>query len=173
MWETDRQTDRPRCTRSVTIDRIYVRSTAMRSNNKIRFKRSMWCMHVSTYTNGIRRISTLTSLKPLNRFWWNSNLRTAFRRPLTMQNFTSIRRRERSRRIPSLALSGFFLCLSFFLFVFIFFVTHRGCTDGPILTVFIYRLCHTTSFRSQLRMCLSGISLMCLPIEIPKPQFGA
>jgi len=33
--QTDRPTDRPtdHATRSVTIDRIYVRSTAMRSNN--------------------------------------------------------------------------------------------------------------------------------------------
>jgi len=42
--------------------------------------------------------------KPLNRFWRNSNLRTAISRPPTRQNFISVRLRGWSRRIPSLPL---------------------------------------------------------------------
>jgi len=43
-----------------------------------------------------------TAPNPLNRFWWNSNLRTIFWRSSTMQNFISIRRRGWSRRIASM-----------------------------------------------------------------------
>ena len=55
-----------------------------------------------------------TAPKPLNRFWWNSKLRTTTWRPPTTQDFISMRRRGWSRRIASLPLSGFCLCVSFF-----------------------------------------------------------
>ena len=55
--------------------------------------------------------STPTAPKPLNRSWWNSNLRTISGRPPTMQNFIAIRWRGWSRRITSLPLSGFFVFL--------------------------------------------------------------
>jgi len=42
-----------------------------------------------------------TASKSLDRFWWNSNLRTISWRPPTTQNFILIRRRGWSRRIPS------------------------------------------------------------------------
>jgi len=83
--------------------------------------------------NGDVQISTPIAAKPLNRFWWNSNHRTITRRPPTTQNVISIRRRGWSGRTPSLPLSGFFLCFSFF---FGLFVTRTGRTGGPILTTY-------------------------------------
>jgi len=60
---------------------------------------------------GMGKFRPPTAPKPLNRFWWNSKLRTDIWRPPTMQDFILIRQRGWSRRrIDSLPLLGFFLC---------------------------------------------------------------
>jgi len=63
---------------------------------------------------GNGKFRTPTAPKSVDRFWYNLKPRTTLWRSPTMQNFISIRQRGWSRRIPSLWLSGFFLCLSFF-----------------------------------------------------------
>jgi len=79
---------------------------------------------------GMGKFRPPTAPKPLNRFWWNSKLRTITWRPPTTQDFISIRQRGWSRRITSLPLL-WFLSLSFFGLV-----TRTGRTGGPILTIY-------------------------------------
>ena len=105
---------------------------------------------------GMGKFRPPTAPKPLNRFWWNSNLRTTIWRPPTTQDFISIRRRGWSRRIPSLPLLGFCLCLSFF-----FLVSSSRAQVAPV-DRFWRSIRLVTSFCP--RMCLLGVSLICLPI---------
>jgi len=53
VWQTDRQTDRQttHATRSVRIDRIYVRSTAMRPNNNATVVSSAPIINITTQLN--------------------------------------------------------------------------------------------------------------------------
>jgi len=92
------------------IDRLHCRSLSQRSRHTWQYKLLYKTMAKSM---GRGKFWPPTSRKPLDWFWWNSKYITIIRRPPQMQNKISIGWRGWSGRIPSLPLSGFFVCLSF------------------------------------------------------------
>jgi len=104
----------------------------------------------SSQKNRIWQVSTYTSRKPLNRFWWQLNLELP---PSRMQNLISIRRCGWSGRITQID-TVMFLSSTFL-------VTSSRAQVAPV-DRFWRSVLHMTYFSS--RMCHLGILLIYLTI---------